>query len=173
VTGARPDTRLELQTVLSGIGALLLLASLFVDWYGAYNDFSGGDDRINAWQAFELLDALLAALALLVLYEIARTVAVARSWPPATSLARLAGPLALALIVVSMLSDPPITIAIGVNLKLGIWLAFAGAVLMTVGTVLRRVRVSFVVAPRDARPAPPPSPPPADPDAETRTFPRD
>ena len=46
--------RIEAGPVLVGLGALVLLVSLFLDWY---------EPDVTAWEAFEVLDLLLAALA--------------------------------------------------------------------------------------------------------------
>ena len=46
--------RIEAGPVLVGLGAVVLLISLFLDWY---------QPGVTAWDAFEVLDLLLAALA--------------------------------------------------------------------------------------------------------------
>src|SRR5437868_844437 len=51
--GSRMNRRFELGPILVALGALLLIVSLFLDWYGA----------LSAWEAFEVVDVLLAALA--------------------------------------------------------------------------------------------------------------
>ena len=50
--------RIEAGPVLVGLGALILLISLFLDWY---------QPAVTAWEAFEVLDLLLAALAIAAL----------------------------------------------------------------------------------------------------------
>src|SRR3712207_7057802 len=50
------------------------------------------------------------------------------------------------LVVVSMIDEPPIAF-FAEELEVGIWLALAGAVLMSLGGLLARVRVSFVREP--------------------------
>jgi hypothetical protein len=138
------ETRLDLRTLLTGIGALLLLVALFLDWYGPPGEGSG----ITAWQSFELVDVLLAALALATLYAILADHS-ARAVPRLPiEIGRIGGIAALVLIVVSMIDSPPLLVfqTPGHALEVGIWLALAGAVLMTLGSLLGRVRVSFVRA---------------------------
>lgn len=167
MTPAR-QTRVDLGTLATGLGALLLLISLFLDWYG----LRGGDGGITAWDSFELLDALLAALALAGLYAVAVAVSASGSWPSLPpAVGRLAGPAALILVVVTLIDDPPLlALAPAHELKLGIWLALVGALLMTLGAFLGRVRISFVTGADDGAQAPPPVPP-HDPDAQTRPLP--
>src|SRR3954464_15847615 len=45
--------RFELGPILVALGALVLLVSLFLDWYGA----------LTAWDAFEIVEVLLGVLA--------------------------------------------------------------------------------------------------------------
>ena len=164
MTAPPPETRVDLRTVLAGLGALLLLIGLFLDWYGD----PVGHDAINAWESFELVDVILAVLALAVLYEIVR--GFSRSdWPTASMLTAFAGPVALLLVLVSLIDDPPLAAFVEADLEVGIWLALAGAVLMTIAAFVDRVRISVVTTPRQP-PPPPPPPPPHDPDAATRTL---
>lgn len=165
---SRAPTRLDVATLVVAAGALLLLVSLFLDWYGPPGDGSG----ITAWQSLELVDVLLAALALAALYAVIAGL-VPRDLPPLPlSSVRVIGVVALVLIVVSMIDEPPLVeTAPSFELELGIWLALAGAVLITVGALLTRVRVSFVLTPREPPPPPRPPVPPHDPDTETRPLP--
>ena len=57
--------RIEAGPVLVGLGALVMLVSVFLDWY---------EPNITAWQAFEVLDLLLAALSLAALVAVVGTV---------------------------------------------------------------------------------------------------
>ena len=57
--------RIEAGPVLVGLGALLLLVSVFLDWY---------EPNVTAWQAFEVLDLLMAALSLAALVAVVGTV---------------------------------------------------------------------------------------------------
>ena len=49
--------RFEVGPILVALGAIVLLVSLFLDWYGS----------LTAWDAFEVVEVLLAALAVTAL----------------------------------------------------------------------------------------------------------
>ena len=116
-----------------GIGAIVLLISLFLDWYGG----------VTAWDAFEVVDVLLAALALMALVASAGLVApelayMDRRWMPALVLA------VAVLVVAEIISPPP---AVGeADPDTGAWLAFGAAMLMLAGALLSLGRVSFSLA---------------------------
>jgi carbon starvation protein CstA len=122
---------------LAGAAALLLLASLFLDWYGV------GAGGASAWQAFGVLDVVLAALALVPLALVV-TQATRRSpaIPVALSvLTTLAGALAALLIVVRLIAQPGPNAL--VTVEPGAWLGLLAAVLVTAGG-WRSMRVEAV-----------------------------
>lgn len=125
--------RFELGPVLVAAAALLLLVSLFLDWYGG----------LSAWDTFELVDMLLAALALAAI-----ALGVAALAPDAVPADRrwLPWPVAAAVIVVavSIINRPPA--AAGRTIDTGAWVAFGASLGMLVGAVLSLSRVSFSVA---------------------------
>jgi hypothetical protein len=181
------QTRLDAGRLLAGLGGVLLIVSLFLDWYGldwfgdagvdAGVDASSGDG-VTAWNSFELLDIVLAGLALVAIYAAFEALVPAR-WPrPPAAVARAAGPIALLLVFVAIVNKPPALLFVREGgLEIGIWLALAGTLLMTVGTLLSRVRVSFVVSSREPGERGPPPPgdraepaSSADPAAETRVM---
>jgi hypothetical protein len=126
------NRRFEIGPILLGIGALLLLISLFLDWYAGF----------NAWSAFEVVDVLLALLAVVGLVAAAGLVApemgyIDRRWLPALVFA------VVALVAAEILSPPP---AVGeADPDTGAWIAFGAAVLMFAGGLLSLGRVSFSV----------------------------
>jgi hypothetical protein len=143
------DTRargIEAGTVVAAIGAIALLVGLFLDWYSP-GDFDSGDGA-SAWTVFEIVDLLLAVLALAVLAAVASAVAPGARLPvlPAGTIAAT-GVVALVLVVTALIDDPPA--AIGASLEEGIWISFGGAVLIVVGAILERSRIRLVVTPRD------------------------
>ena len=88
--------RIEAGPVLVGLGALLLLVSVFLDWY---------DPNVTAWEAFEVLDLLMVVLSLAAIVAVVGTFA-----PSAAVIDRRSLPLivaALAVIVASQILDPP------------------------------------------------------------------
>jgi hypothetical protein len=126
--------RFELGPIIVAIGSLLLLVSLFLDWYSP---------ALSAWDAFEIVDLLLAALAIAALVAAAGTFVpdggpLDRRWLPA-----LVAVVAV-LVAASIVNPPPA--ASGSHLDTGVWVAFGAALAMLVGAVLSVGRVSFSVA---------------------------
>jgi hypothetical protein len=125
--------RFELGPILLGVGALVLLVSLFLDWYGA----------ASAWDAFEVVDVLLGVLALLALLAAVGLIApelgyMDRRWLPVLVLG------VLVLVVAEIISRPP---SVGdADPQDGAWVALGAAVLMLAGGLLSLGRVSFAVA---------------------------
>ncbi len=125
--------RFEIGPLIVAVGSLVLLVSLFLEWYG----------DATAWEAFELADVLLAALALLALVAAVGHIApelsyLDRPWLPAA----VGG--AAVLVIAEILSPPPA--AAGLDLDTGAWMAFAAALVMIAGAVLSLGRVSFSFA---------------------------
>ena len=125
--------RFDIGPLIVALGSLVLLVSLFLDWYGGE----------SAWGAFELADVLLAALALTALVAavgmIAEDIAVLdRRWLPVASVA------AAVLVIAELVSPPPVVG--GADPQEGAWLAFAAALVMLLGAVLSLGRVSFTFA---------------------------
>lgn len=132
--------RFEVGPMLVALGALVLLVSLFLEWYGA----------LTAWEAFEVVELLLTALAIAALVVAAGLLVpdvqfLDRRWLPAVVAA------ALVLVIAAVLDPPPA--ATGSEFELGLWIAFAAALVMGVGAVLTfaRVSFSFAVEDRDVR----------------------
>ena len=133
--------RIEAGPVLVTLGALLLLASLFLDWY---------EPGISAWEAFEVWDIVLLVLAVVcIVAGIGLAVpdfdVVDRRWLPWT-----AG--IVTLIAVSQILDPP-PAAAGQDPELGGILALVAALVMIAGGLLTfsRVGLAFTMEPRDPR----------------------
>lgn len=119
--------------MIVAVGSLVLLVSLFLDWYG---------DQ-SAWEAFEVTDVLLAALAVLALAAAAGLIApevayVDRRWLPAAVFA-------IAVLVTAQILSPPPT-AGDADPQQGTWMGFAASLVMLAGAVLSLGRVSFSVA---------------------------
>jgi hypothetical protein len=125
--------RFEIGPVLAAVGALLLLVSLFLDWYGP----------ITAWGAFEIADVLLAAIAVGALVAAAGILApelsyVEGRWLPALAVA------ATVLVVAELISPPGVLEQ--AELQTGAWLALASALVLLAGAILSIGKVSFSVA---------------------------
>ena len=126
--------RFDIGPLIVAAGGLVLLVSLFLDWYG----------DVTAWGAFEVADVLIAALALgavavaVGLIAEGAVPALDRRWLPALVLA------AAVLVIAELLSPPPV---VGdADPQTGAWIAFASVLVMLAGTVLSLGRVSFSLA---------------------------
>ncbi len=150
--------RIDGGAIAAGLGALLLLISLFLDWF---------EPDLSAWTVFEALDMVLAALCLAT-FALVVPKALGRAESPGgmpEGLLLVVGAAAFVIVGIQLLNHPPA--AIGLDEEVGAWLALGGAVLMLAGGVLSRTRITFSVTVRDpeaaSRPraaAPPASPPP-------------
>ncbi|CAA9531465.1 MAG: hypothetical protein AVDCRST_MAG30-3819 [uncultured Solirubrobacteraceae bacterium] len=156
--------RIEAGPLVVALGAILLLVSLFLEWF---------EPGLTAWTAFEALDLVLAAIAIAALLAALGLIA-----PNLATLdRRWLAPLAVAALVIigSQVLNPPPGAGNG-DIEPGGWLGLAGALLMCAGALLSFSKVRFAVTvegrdPRrrvqavDARAsAPPPAAVPADPD---------
>ena len=128
---------IEAGMLLIGAGALLLLVSLFLEWF---------DPGLEAWDVFEVWDLVLAALAIVALVAVASRMGFGAPRPASW----LIGPAIAALVIVLYtLIDPPPVLAEG-DPSTGLWLALAAAILMTAGAVLSVARISVAINPGDA-----------------------
>jgi CDP-diglyceride synthetase len=125
--------RFEVGPILVALGAILLLISLFLDWYGP----------LSAWEAFEVVEVLLAGLALAALIVATGQLVPDVEWGERRWLPAIV--LAVAVLVAAELVDPP-PAAGAEQLEQGAWLAFAAALVMIAGAVLTLGRISFAVS---------------------------
>ncbi|MEA2298881.1 MAG: hypothetical protein QOF77_1817 [Solirubrobacteraceae bacterium] len=124
----------ETGSLVAALGGLLLLVSLFLDWY-RLPTFT-----VTAWTAFEVWDLVLAALAVAVIVSAASDMGWWRG--PSHGLGLLLLGVAALVIVVSQLLDPPPTL-LHSGTGDGGWLALVGAALMAVGAVMAESRVTL------------------------------
>jgi hypothetical protein len=125
--------RFEVGPILVALGALVLLVSLFLDWYGS----------LTAWEAFEVVEVLLGSLAVIALViAVGQLIPdleyVDRRWLPAVVLA-------VAVLVAAEIIDPP-PAAGGEDAASGAWIAFGSALVMFIGALLTFSRVRFAVS---------------------------
>jgi carbon starvation protein CstA len=108
---------------VAGAGGVALLAALFLDW------FSGA----SAWQAFSVLDVVLALLALVPLaLVVLQATRESSSLPVAFSVfTTIAGALATLLILYRLLNQPGPNDR--VEVELGAWIGLAAAVVTAAG----------------------------------------
>jgi hypothetical protein len=133
--------RIDAGPLLALVGAVLLLVGLFLDWY---------EPGVTAWDVFELVDLLVAALAVTALVAAAGLMGFGdlgldRRLLFATSLAAL-------VVVAAAIIDPP-PAASGADPDSGLWLSLAAALVMTIGAVLTMtsISVSLDIEARDRR----------------------
>jgi hypothetical protein len=122
--------RFDAGTGLVAVGAVLLLVSLFIDWYDP-----GGD----AWAVFETLDVLLAGAAVCGLLAMAPrfgTGGLGRALP-------LISVVAFAIVLVQLIDPPPVVN--DSNLATGAWLALAATATMALGAILGAASISVTV----------------------------
>ena len=154
MNAASTDSGIDGGRVIVAIGAALLFASLFVDWYGfgrgvdLANFDEAQDTGVTAWTAFELVDLLLALLSITAIAAALEPFVRTSSRIPAGFTAA-AGPAALLLVVVSIINEPPAAQGFDSQLEVGAWLALAGAAIMCAGALLAGNRISLVVTPRE------------------------
>ena len=125
--------RFEIGPLIVAVGSLVLLVSLFLDWYG---DFT-------AWGIFEITDVLLTALALTALVAALGLVVPELAWLDRRWL--LISVFGCAVLVIAAILSPPPGAA-EADLATGAWIGFAAAMVMLAGAVLSLGRVSFSVA---------------------------
>lgn len=131
---ANVPRRLEVGPLVVALGALLLLVSLFLNWY---------DGEISAWDAFEVWDLVLAALGVFTLVLALGLVVPELALLEAPALLFAAG--AITVIVASQIINQP-PAAAGQGREIGCWLALGSAAIIVLGTLLTLSRLSFAVA---------------------------
>ena len=107
--------RIEVGPLIVVLGGVLLLVSLFLDWF---------EPGYTAWQVYEVVDLLLAALGILAV--VAAVGAMGASAPPVDP--RWLGVSAVAslvLVLASLLNHPPA--AAGADVEVGLWLALVAS----------------------------------------------
>jgi hypothetical protein len=126
----------ELASLLGAAGAVLLLVSLFLDWY-VLPGFT-----ITAWTAFEVWDVVLAVIGLAVVLSVATDLGWWRGPVHSHSITLLGG-LALLIVASQLINRPPS--ALHSQIGTGGWLALVGSGAIAIGSLLAesRVTVSF------------------------------
>ena len=124
--------------LVAAVGAVLLIVSLFLDWY----------EQVTGFTVFEFLDLLLVMLTLSAIASLAGGLALVR--PALSPGVSLAVAVFTVLVVASqVINDPPAVAGNdGPGKDVGIWLALGGAGLMVAGAVLGYARISLAVEAR-------------------------
>jgi hypothetical protein len=124
--------------LVAAVGAVVLIVSLFLDWY----------DAVTGFTVFEFVDLLLVLLALATIASLAGGLGLVRPAPaPGVSLA--VAVFTVLVVASQVVNDPPAVAGVdGPGKEIGIWLALAGSALMVVGAVLGYARISLAVEAR-------------------------
>jgi hypothetical protein len=152
------QTQLAVGPLVAAVGAVLLIVSLFLDWY----------EGITGFTVFEFLDLLLLLLAVATIAALAGGLGlVEQSASPAVMLG--VALFTMFVVLSQLINDPPVVALAGVGAPdqdIGIWLALSGAALMVAGGVLGYASISLAFEPRsrdsdrDVTGVAPASPPP-------------
>jgi hypothetical protein len=131
--------RVSIGPVVASIGALLLIVSLFLDWY----------TDITGFTVFEFIDLLLVLLALATIASLTGDLGL--PGPRPSREVSLAVAIFTVLVVASqVINDPPaVAGSSGPDKEIGIWLALGGSALMVAGALLGYARISLAVEARE------------------------
>jgi ABC-type transport system involved in cytochrome c biogenesis permease subunit len=134
-----PKRPLPIGPAIASVGAVLLIVSLFLDWY----------EDISGFTVFEFLDLLLVLLALATIASLAGSLGLTGPRPsPAVSLA--VAIFTVFVVASQLINDPPaVAGSADAEKAIGIWLALAGSALMVVGALLAYARISLSVEARE------------------------
>jgi hypothetical protein len=132
------ERKIPIGPLVATIGALLLIVSLFLDWY----------ETLTGWTVFEIVDLVLVGLALWTIFSLAGGFGIVKeSFNPVAAL--IGTIVALVIVVTQILNDPPaVAGGGGPDKEIGLWLALAGAGLMVAGAVLATTHISLAVETR-------------------------
>jgi hypothetical protein len=133
--------RIEIGPLIGAAGALMLAASLFLHWY---------KPDLTAFTAFEVLDLVLFALAVMCLAGLLTELGVPVPWGEAVGgVVPLMAGVALVLVVSQAINHPPA--ATGHGAASGLWVGLAGAGLLASGAGLSVTQFSLGVNLASAR----------------------
>jgi hypothetical protein len=136
------QTQLAVGPLVAAVGAVLLIVSLFLDWY----------EGLTGFTVFEFIDLLLVLLALATIASLAGGLGLVKPAPsPALSLC--VALFTIFVVLTQIINDPPAVVGpAGPDQDIGIWLALSGAALMVAGAVLGYASISLAFEPRSSEP---------------------
>jgi hypothetical protein len=145
------QTQLAVGPLVAAVGALLLIVSLFLDWY----------EGLTGFTVFEFLDLLLLLLAVVTIASLAGGMGLVEPAPPPAVWLGVSL-LTIFVVLTQIVNDPPAVVGPGPEKDIGIWLALSGAALMVAGAVLGYASISLAFEPRhrDETPEAPDKPEP-------------
>ena len=134
------QTQLAVGPLVASVGAVLLIVSLFLDWY----------EGVTGFTAYEFLDLLLVLLALATIASLAGGLGLVKPAPsPTVSLA--VALFTIFVVLTQIINDPPAIVLSGTDQDIGIWLALSGGAIMVAGAVLGYASISLAFEPRSRR----------------------
>jgi hypothetical protein len=128
--------RFDIGPFVLALGALALLVSLFLAWFD-------GALVLNAWEAFEITDLLLAGLAIAAFVAALGLLTPSVDYVDRRFVPWLVG--AAFVLVANQLIRPQVGLD-QADIGTGAWIAFASTIVMVLGAVLSLTKVSFAVA---------------------------
>jgi hypothetical protein len=135
------QTQLAVGPLVAAVGAVLLIVSLFLDWY----------EGLTGFTVFEFIDLLLVLLALATIASLAGSMGVMKPAPsPSVSLG--VALFTIFVVLTQIINDPPAAVGPGgPEQDIGIWLALSGGAIMVAGAVLGYASISLAFEPRSRR----------------------
>ncbi len=134
------QTQLAVGPLVAAVGAVILIVSLFLDWY----------EGVTGFTVFEFLDLLLLLLGLATIASLAGGLGLVKpATSPAVSLA--VAVFTIFVVLSQIINDPPAVVGPGPEKDIGIWLALSGSALMVAGAVLGYASISLAFEPRAQR----------------------
>jgi hypothetical protein len=135
------QTQLAVGPLVAAVGAVLLIVSLFLDWY----------EGLTGFTVFEFIDLLLVLLALATIASLAGSMGMMKPAPsPSVSLG--VALFTIFVVLTQIINDPPAAVGPGgPEQDIGIWLALSGGAIMVAGAVLGYASISLAFEPRSRR----------------------
>jgi hypothetical protein len=132
------EHKIPIGPLIATIGALLVIVSLFLDWY----------ETLTGWTVFEIVDLVLVGLALWTIFSLASGFGIVKATSnPVPAL--IGSIVTLVIVVTQIVNDPPaVAGGGGPDKEIGIWLALGGAGLMVAGALLATTHISLAVEAR-------------------------
>ena len=124
------DRKIDAGALLVAAAALLLVVSLFLEWFGL-----GDGDGATAWELFEVLDLVLVAAA---------AGAVAATFGRLDPRVLLGAAVLAVVVVASQLIQPP-PAGQGADREIGAWLGLVGALGLLTGAALTAAKIAVTV----------------------------
>lgn len=136
--------------LIAAVGGVLLLVSLFLDWY---------EPGLTGWDVFEVADLVLAATGIAAIVAVVRPLTRHTGAPEDIKAGILfyAGLGTLIITATGLIQPPPA--ALESDPDVGAWLALAGAILVTGGALLAKSHISIVITSSPRRPRAQPTEP--------------